>query len=228
MKKEYIKINTIPAIIWGEPSKNVYVAIHGQGGNKEEAKLLYGIVAPNAQVISIDLPKHGERTDAVNFLPWEVIVELQQVIQYTKKHWQTVSLYANSIGALFSMLSYKNETFEKVLFVSPILDMNVVITNMMKQNHISEERLQKEQVIPTNGEPLSWEYLSYIREHPITHWLHPTNILYSKNDCFIDYDTVTTFCERFHCQLTAIEDGEHWFHTKEQLACLHSWIITSI
>ena len=32
-----IKINNIPAIILGNPSRNVYLYIHGQGGNKEEA-----------------------------------------------------------------------------------------------------------------------------------------------------------------------------------------------
>lgn len=31
-----IKINNIPAIILGNPSRNVYLYIHGQGGNKEE------------------------------------------------------------------------------------------------------------------------------------------------------------------------------------------------
>lgn len=29
-----IKINNIPAIILGNPSRNVYLYIHGQGGNK--------------------------------------------------------------------------------------------------------------------------------------------------------------------------------------------------
>ena len=36
MKKERIKINNIPTIIWGEKSPKVYIAIHGNMSNKED------------------------------------------------------------------------------------------------------------------------------------------------------------------------------------------------
>lgn len=31
------------------------------------------------------------------------------------------------------------------------------------------------------------------------------------------------FAARFHCDLTVMEAGEHWFHTEEQLAFLRQW-----
>ena len=34
MKIERIKINNIPAIIWGEKSSKVFIAIHGNMSNK--------------------------------------------------------------------------------------------------------------------------------------------------------------------------------------------------
>ena len=36
-------------------------------------------------------------------------------------------------------------------------------------------------------------------------------------------DTADAFVRRFHCGLTTMEDGEHWFHTPKQLAFLAAW-----
>ena len=36
MKKERIRINGIPSIIWGEKSNKVYIAVHGNMSNKED------------------------------------------------------------------------------------------------------------------------------------------------------------------------------------------------
>lgn len=62
------------------------------------------------QVISIDLPEHGERTaEKDSFNPWNILPELEILITFVKDKWSEISLYANSIGAYFSMLAYKNE-----------------------------------------------------------------------------------------------------------------------
>ena len=37
MKKEYFEIDGIPAVIYGEKSERVWLFVHGQGGNMEEA-----------------------------------------------------------------------------------------------------------------------------------------------------------------------------------------------
>ena len=64
MKKKYTKIDNIPAIIWGEDSSKVFIAIHGNQSNKEDVviEILAKIVVNKGyQVISFDLPKHGDR-----------------------------------------------------------------------------------------------------------------------------------------------------------------------
>lgn len=61
MKKEYIRINKIPAVIWGEPSKKVYLFVHGKLSDKEAAKRFAQIAEEKGyQTVSFDLPKHGE------------------------------------------------------------------------------------------------------------------------------------------------------------------------
>ncbi len=102
--------------------------------------------------------------------------------------------------------------------------MERLIRRMMGWAGVSEEQLEREQTIPTAfGETLSWPYYCYAREHPVTRWNAPTAILYAGRDDLTERGTVDDFAARFHCRLTVMEDGEHWFHTPEQLAVLDRW-----
>lgn len=227
MKQKQLKIGSIPAILWGEPSEKLYLYIHGQNGNKEEAEAFSKIICLKGwQVLSCDLPEHGERTaESDTFNPWHVVPELRRIMRYTQTNWSKIALYANSIGVWFCMLSLADEPLENCLFVSPIFDMERLITNMMKWAGVTEPQLKKEQIIPTNfGQTLSWKYLEYTRKNPIIKWAIPTSILYADKDNLTEYCVIDDFVKRFHCRLTVMENGEHWFHTPEQLAVLEQWI----
>ena len=65
MQIQSILLENIPAILWGNTSNRLYLYIHGQDGNKEEAATFAEIVCRKGwQVLSIDLPGHGERRAA--------------------------------------------------------------------------------------------------------------------------------------------------------------------
>lgn len=227
MISEYFDIGGIPAVLYGERADKVWLFVHGKCGNKEEARGLAELLCPKGyQVLGVDLPEHGARKGgAAKLLPWEVTPELQGVLEELKQQWKTVSLYANSIGAYFSLLAFPNERFANCLFVSPILDMVALIERMMGWASVSAERLQAEREIPTPfGETLSWAYYTYAKQHPIQKWDSPTAILYAGKDTMTDRATVTTFAERFGCSLQIYEDGEHWFHTEKQLAVLRAFV----
>ncbi len=52
-------------------------------------------------------------------------------------------------------------------FISPVVDMEQLILNMMSWAGATEKELKEKGVIPTSlGEDLSWDYLCYVREHP--------------------------------------------------------------
>jgi pimeloyl-ACP methyl ester carboxylesterase len=100
---------------------------------------------------------------------------------------------------------------------------------MMIWANVSELQLERELIIPTSfGQTLSWEYLSYAKRHPITKWNIPTEILYGEHDELIDYDVVEKFAQQFGCNLTVMKNGEHWFHTQEQLGILSDWVRNSL
>ena len=220
-------VHHIPVVLHGDSSEKLVLYIHGKMGRKEEAARIAEIVCPKGyQVLGIDLPGHGERTGEMErFVPWKVVPELQAVYANTQKRWKKISLYANSIGAYFSLLALRDAKLEKSLFVSPILDMEKLIRDMMCWAGVTQEQLKEAGEIPTAfGETLSWSYLTYAAEHRITEWDSPTAILYAGHDHLTARETVDDFAKRFGCTVTVMENGEHWFHSEEQLAVLDAWL----
>lgn len=113
---------------------------------------------------------------------------------------------------------------EQAFFISPIVDMQELITNMMAATHVTPEELEKQQKIKTSfGETLSWKYLSYVKAHPIL-WDIPTHILYGDKDTLTSLKTISSFAKRVNASLTIMENGEHWFHTVEQMHFLDNWL----
>lgn len=225
MEISAFKIGAIPAVLYGDKSNQLYLFVHGKCGCKEEAADFAEIACPKGwQVLAIDLPEHGERNGEAGFDPWHVVPELQSVMEYTRLRWSHIALRATSLGAWFSMLAFEKEPLKKALFVSPVLDMEKLIHSMMLWANVSEEQLQKEQEIATDfGETLSWRYLQYTKTLPIVTWKASTAILYAGKDNLTDRATVDEFVRRFDCELTVMADGEHWFHTPEQLEVLNRW-----
>jgi len=227
VKNTKFQINGIPVVLWGVSSKKVYLYIHGQGGYKEEAEVFADIACRFGwQVLSMDLPKHGERiNEAVTFEPWNIVPELSEIMKFVKCRWRQISLCASSIGAWFSMLSFGNERLKSCLFISPVLDMEKLMLKMMDWANVSQAQLKQQLFIPTDfGQTLSWVYWKYVLEHPIRQWSVPTKILYGENDTLIDRDCVEQFAQKFECSLTVAEKCEHWFHTEHQLSIMREWV----
>lgn len=89
---------------------------------------------------------------------------------------------------------------------------------------VSEAALQEKGTIETTfGETLSWEYLCDVRAHPLR-WSVPTEILYGSKDFLTSEETVAAFARAHRAGLTVMENGEHWFHTDEQMAFLDDWL----
>lgn len=222
---EQMDIGGIPAVLYGDKSSRVWLFVHGQGGNKEEAGAFAEIAVPAGyQVLGIDLPGHGARIGGAGFDPWTAVPELERVYEYIAGRWQSFSLRANSIGAYFSMLAFEDKGADKALFVSPIVDMKRLILDMMTWAGVTEEKLRREGEIATDfGQVLSWNYLEWVRRHPVSGWHTPTAILWAGGDNMTSRSTVTGFAEAHSAALTVYEPGEHWFHTPEQLAALKCW-----
>ena len=227
METTQTNIAGIPALLYGPPSDKAFLFVHGRYSRKEEAESFARVVtAKGYQVVSFDLPEHGERAgEAYPCTVQNGVRDLSAVYDAVTNAHRSLSLYACSLGAYFSLAAYGGVTFARCLFVSPILDMERLIRNMMRWSNVTEERLRDEKRIETSfGETLSWEYYEYVRNHPITRWDSPTSILYGENDNLTERDVLDSFARKYRCRVTVMKDGEHYFHTPEQLRFLQGWI----
>lgn len=226
MKIEF-KIEQIPAILWGEKSSHLYIFVHGKLSCKEEAQGFAEKLCPKGfQVLSFDLPEHGDRKEEkYECNVWNGVHDLKVIKDYVIKNWEDINLFATSLGAYFSLLSFHDLPLRNCLFLSPILNMEQLIRNMMLWFQVEEETLKEKKEVPTPmGETLSWEYFTYVKEHSIINWNVPTAILYGSRDNLQSREIMDDFSRRFHANLTVLKDGEHYFHTPEQIKFLFEWI----
>lgn len=231
MEKEKLNISNIPAILYGSNKENLYLVVHGRYSKKEEAEN-FALVATSLgyQVLSFDLPEHGERSiDSYKCTVQNGVHDLDTIYSSVKNNYKSISLYACSLGAYFSLVTYKNVVFEHCLFVSPILNMEKLIQNMMMWINTTEDELREKGEIKTPfDETLSWDYYQYVRNHPIDIWNSRTSILYGGNDNLTERAVLDSFSKKFLCDVDILDGGDHYFHTPDQLKYLDNWIHRTI
>lgn len=195
--------------------ENIVIYVHGKGGSAEEAGH-YESLFPNCKVVGFDY--HTQT-------PWEAKEEFPQFFTAQRKRCDTLTLVANSIGAFFSMSSLVETQIDKAYFISPVVNMEKLIFNMMMWANVTEQELaEKMEIVTEFGETLSWNYLNYVREHPVS-WQVPTRILYGEHDNLTSLETISAFAKNADAELTVMPGGEHWFHTEEQMKFLDAWIL---
>lgn len=192
--------------------KKAVIYVHGQGGNSEESKH-YEKLFPDASVIGIEYTSQT---------PWDARTEFKSIYEKIRREYDEISVIANSIGAYFVIHSLADEDIEKAYFISPVVDMENLIMNMMEYSSVTEDELKRKGSIGN----LSWEYLSWVRENPI-HWEKKTSVLYGAMDNLQSLESISAFAEKAGAHLCIMEDGEHWFHTKEQMDFVDRWIMAT-
>lgn len=229
MIKTNLTIEGIPAILWGESSDKLSIAVHGNVSSKDDNVIV--IFAEEAidkgyQVLSFDLPEHGDRKgEDYACKVQNCVSDLNAIMRYALTISSNISVFACSVGSYFSLLAYRDLPLEQCLFLSPVLNMERIISNMMAWFNVSEDRLKAEKEIETPiGQTLYWDYYCYVKSHPINTWNKPTAILYGSDDNISQFDVVMDFAKSYHCKLQVLERGEHYFHTEEQLQFFRLWL----
>ena len=195
--------------------KKLVLYIHGKDGCAGESEH-YKPLFPECVVVGLDYQ---------TFTPWETGKEIREAVTKLNEKYDSIILIANSIGAFFSMNAGINAMLRCAYFISPVVDMEQLILNMMSWADVTEKELEeKGSILTLFGEDLSWEYLCYVREHPVS-WTAPTRILYGSRDNLTSHETINAFAETHGAELTVMEEGEHWSHTEGQMRFLDNWIM---
>ena len=174
------------------------------------------------QVLSIDLPEHGERkygeeeicavdsgAGAAN--GDKTLSKQMEANQFAgEQHWRILFNAGDGKrqyrkGAVcFADCGYGTADFDN--------DAPVKATEAQRQ--------EKGKIVTDFGQTLSWQYLCWIREHALQNWAIPMAVLYAGRDTMTDYETIETFAKKHAAKLTVYEQGEHRFHAPEQLEVL--------
>lgn len=190
------------------------IYIHGQGGSPAEAEN-YRQLFPDDDLCGLDYQA---------CTPWEAQAEFPEKISTMVQGYDRVIFIAVSIGAYFAMIAGIGRWVTKAYFISPIVNMERLIMDMISWAGTSEAELREKEVIPVDfGEDLSWEYLTYVRCNKVD-WHVPTEILWGSEDHLQSRQTMQTFAETSGAGLTVMEHGPHWLHTPEQLAFVNRWL----
>lgn len=112
--------------------KNAVIYIHGKGGNAGEAAH-YQPLFPDSAVYGFDY---------IAQTPWEAKREFTQYFEFLSCEYPSVKIIANSIGAYFTMCYLSDRQIERAYFISPIVDMEKLINDMMGWANVTEEELQ--------------------------------------------------------------------------------------
>ena len=197
--------------------KERIVYVHGKGGTAEEAGH-YQSLFPDSEVTGFD---YRAQT------PWEAREEFPAFFAEQRHCCGRLTLIANSIGAFFALSALDETLVDRAYFISPVVDMEKLIGDMMRWANVTERELAEKGEIPMAfGETLSWDYLCYVRARPVA-WRVPTRILYGEHDELTSIETISAFAEKTGAALTVMPGGEHWFHTEEQMRFLDRWIMNA-
>ena len=199
---------------WQERRTTAVLYAHGKGGSAAESEH-YKALFPDCTVEGIDYRGNT---------PWEAGEEIRAAVEAVYYDNQDIILIANSIGAYFAMHAHIEAYIQKAFFISPVVDMEALIGELMRAAQLSEAQLKEQGTIPTDfGEDLSWEYLCFVRNHPLR-WQVPTAILYGEEDTLTCEKAIKSFAAETGASLSVMQGGEHWFHTPEQMQFLDNWI----
>lgn len=198
--------------------KKAIIYVHGKGGSALEAEN-FKKNCPGFDMIGIDYQE---------YLPWIVREKIQVKYDEIKFNYDQIDLVANSIGVYFSMLALQNSSINKALFISPILDMKKSIYDKLQLLGLTTADLENEgEIVVPGSENLSWKYLQFVEDNPIN-WQIPTEILYGQNDDHTSRETLDSFIQSHNAHVTIMKNGQHWFHTKEQVDFLNHWMESKI
>lgn len=193
--------------------KRLIVYVHGKGGSAQEAEH-YKSLFPKDEVIGFDY--HSQT-------PWEAKKEFLAFFTEQRGRCEHLTLVANSIGAFFTLSSLDETLVDRAYFISPIVDMENLICNMMQWSNVTKQELAEKGNRHEFRRNAVMGVSLLCAQAPII-WNVPTCILYGEHDNLTSIETVSAFAKQHHAGLIVMPGGEHWFHTEEQMQFLDHWI----
>ena len=117
--------------------KEIVIYVHGKGGSAAEAGH-YRPLFPDAEVVGFDYRAQS---------PWEAEAEFPPFFAAQRKRCDRLTLIANSIGAFFSMSALDAALVDRAYWISPVVDMEKLIGDMLQWAGVREQELAEEAAV---------------------------------------------------------------------------------
>lgn len=131
MEVSYFDIGSVPSKLYrAEVPRGTVVAVHGFGGSKESGaieRLAQFVCDKGLNVLTFDLPAHGERTETAAELSVEKCIEdLLAAERYAKELGGELYAFATSFGGMCMLhrLERFSDGYRKVVLRVPAVDMS--------------------------------------------------------------------------------------------------------
>lgn len=178
MNISYLNIGTLPAKLYSaENAHGTVLAIHGFGGSKESgaiAGLAERVTADGLNVLSFDLPAHGERDGGAEQLdPRGCIKEILVVEEYIKEHFiGEMYAFATSFGAmcLLHRMEKLPDCFRKIVLRVPAVSMAdaLLAISMGQDSSLALEKAKEKGFRVTIGREYNIPYRFYEELMPMS------------------------------------------------------------
>jgi len=229
MKKEKIIIHGVSVILWGEKSSRVAIVTHGSQSHKEDRFIqacANNLCNRGFQIISFDLPEHGERrnTTPIHTIN-QVMVEMKIIMHFAIEHYSSIYLIGCSLGAYYTLLAYQSNSIEQCALLSPVVDLIELTLEMLENdNRTINDVIENNQIILSNGIIVRLEDYQYLIEHKIKEIQFPISILYGQKDKLIRFESIQKFVRSYDCECIVSKKSEHHFHTIEDMYEIDQWL----
>jgi len=223
--RQEVDLGGLPALVWGKPATKVYLYIHGEDGNREDAEDFARVAETKGiQTLSVDLPGCGKRRDEKKRRDvWSGMETVTLAADYAFAHWKRVGLLAGSIGAYYCLQAFPERKFERAILQSPILDLEWLVRKIFNWFDTDVKELKSKGDLPTPVETLTPEYWQYVQEHPLTKWSSPTWVLHAGKDQLQSTELVVSCCRRFQWTVAVCLTSDHNFRGEADKKPLEIW-----
>ena len=109
-------------------AKQALIYIHGKGGSAADSEYFKPLFS-EYDVLGFDYRSEN---------PWEAEAEYRDYFSLLSREYSSITVIASSLGAYFLMVSKVGKYIQKAFFISPIVDMERLIMDMMLRADVSD------------------------------------------------------------------------------------------
>ena len=207
--------------------KEVLIAIHGFTGSKRSSAIKHlGEILPHEgfEIISFDLPRHGDNNKDLPIRYSECIDTLKIVDSYVREHYKgkKISYFATSYGGylLLNMLNESNYDYNKIILRVPAIFIDEVFSGVILKDDM--DSLKTGNILEIDGIKIDEYYYNELRNNRLIDKYNDTrflNIIQGKKDDTVDYLKNEIFYEskcKGNYKIYYFENSGHSFKSEEE------------